>query len=778
MARRLAYAHSENDGGRREPLAEHLSLVAERAAEFAAHFGAPDEARAAGIFHDLGKYGEPFQKRLTGEAHGVDHWSAGAWAALRHYKTQGAALALAAQGHHVGLQRTDKPSLADLDPSRVSVRHPETTVSGADVGMALSRLHEDGLRLPAFEHSIADWGGLHSASFMLDVRMLFSALVDADYLATEAHFATGPDGVRRCRAPGPLLKAREALAVVEDHVAGLSRSKTASDVLMRLRADLFRACLDAAKGPQGLFTLSAPTGAGKTLAMLAFALQHAADWELRRVILVIPYLTIIEQTARVCRELFDERFGEHFVLEHHSLAGTRQEDREGGPADCDNEDEARRRARLLAENWDAPLIVTTSVQFLESLFASRPSACRKLHRIARSVVLFDEVQALPTRLAVPTLATVSRLAQRYGTTVVFATATQPAFTHLDAPVRTLCATGWQPAEIAATALDLFGRLRRTRVLRPDPARLTSWESLACELGRNEYRQALCIVNVKRHAIDLCRALQESDANGLFHLSTNMCPLHRERVLADVRSRLDSGAPCRLISTQCVEAGVDVDFPTVYRAWGPLEAIAQAAGRCNRNGRLARGEVHVFLPPDDGRRAYPTGAYRQAADIARIVLDARGVAPGDPIPIDDPMLFDEYYRALYDLTRIAQPTDGKAKELNDALALRDFAEVAKLYRLIPDDGINVLVPYDPKTWRHLAADVRESRLTARWMRTARPHTVSLFRPRPDDPIWRFLDPVPITRQAGSDQWFIYLREEDYDRQLLGLAPQGNPDTWIA
>jgi len=771
------YAHSGKQGGRWEPLVEHLALVAERATEFASAFQAGDEAKAAGLVHDLGKYGEAFQRRLRGETHGVDHWSAGAWAALQHYRENGVALALAAQGHHLGLQRGDRVSLRELAPSSIAATHPDVEVSGADIGVLRHRLEEDGLVLPAVARSVADFAQRERAAFMLDVRMLFSALVDADYLETEAHFAAGPDGVRRYRDPGPVLNPRKALAVVERHVAGLSQAKGVCDVLMGLRADLFRACLDAGERPQGLFTLSAPTGAGKTLAMLAFALRHAAEHQLRRIVLVIPYLTIIEQAAGVCRELFQERFGEHFILEHHSLAGTRQEDREGGQADCDNEDEARRRARLLAENWDAPIIVTTSVQFLESLFANRPSACRKLHRVARSVVLFDEVQTLDPRLAVPTLATLSRLSERYGTTVVFATATQPAFTHLDPEVSKQCAAGWRPAEIARPDLGLFGRLHRTRVRRPDPAQRTPWEELAGELARVERRQALCVVNVKRHAVALARALQEREADGLFHLSTSMCPLHRERVLAEVRQRLRDGAPCRLVSTQCVEAGVDVDFPTVYRAWGPLEAIAQAAGRCNRNGRAVCGEVRIFLPPDDGRRSYPTGAYRQAADIARIVLDARGVAPGDPIPIDDPTLFDEYYRALYDLTKIAQPTDGRARELNKAVERRDFAEVARLYRLIPDDGINVLVPYDLDAYHSLAAQVRDSHLSARWMRFARYHTVSLFRPRPDDAVWRFLEPVPIAKRNPSDQWFIYLREEDYDRRLLGLVPQECPDTWI-
>jgi CRISPR-associated helicase Cas3 len=483
---------------------------------------------------------------------------------------------------------------------------------------------------------------------MLDVRMLFSALVDADFIETEAHFNATPDGSKGYREPGPSLQADKVFPLLVSYLGQLAANSCASPEVNRLRRDLLAACLEAATLPQGLFTLTAPTGAGKTLSMLAFALRHALEHGLRRIVTVIPYLSIIEQTVREYHKVFalhfSAKYAEQYVLEDHSLAGTREGDRirRGEP---DTQTEAEEKRRYLAENWDAPIIVTTSVQFFESLFANRPSACRKLHRLARSVILFDEVQTFPVQLAVPSLATLSRLVERYGATVVFATATQPAFAHLDEFVRNYCVRGWQPQEIAKPDLRLFERGRRTRVAWPRLEKKTSWAELADQLS--QHGQALCVVNLKRHAIQLFDELKRLQLDGLFHLSTNMCPAHRGVVLDEVRQRLAKGMSCHLISTQCVEAGVDVDFPVVFRALGPLDAVAQAAGRCNRNGRAETGIVHVFLPKEEEASAYPDGTYRQAASVCRLFLSKYGAPRMD---IHVPELFEEYYRELYDLSR--------------------------------------------------------------------------------------------------------------------------------
>jgi CRISPR-associated endonuclease/helicase Cas3 len=526
-----------------------------------------------------------------------------------------------------------------------------------------------------------------------------------------------------------------------------------------MRTELLNACLGGGDSEQGLFTLTAPTGSGKTLCMLAFALRHAARHGLRRVVAVIPYLTIIDQTVREYATLLEplvgtDRTGE-YVLEHHSLAGSARREGQNG---ADSEDETTRRRRELAENWDVPVVVTTSVQFLESLFSNRPSACRKLHRLARSVILFDEVQTLPTNLAIPTLAALSRLSERYRATVVFATATQPAFTHLDEHVKQFCVNGWKPSEVVPASATLFSLTKRTTVVWPNLDHPTSWAELADQVISVPARQVLCIVNLKRHALALFAELQRRGIDGLVHLSTNMCPAHRRVTLVEVRSRLSGDRPCCLVSTQCVEAGVDVDFPEVFRGFGPLDAIIQAAGRCNRNHRRSTGTVHVFLPEEE---KYPDAAYEQGADVTRLILRQLGAAAMD---IDDPNLATRYYQELYSIGR---PQD-RRRELADAIKLQDFVGVASEYRLIPDDTINVLVPYDLAAYSELADEVRAARLNRRWILKARAHSVSLFRPKPEAPVRGYLEAVPLGKSEVADDWFIYLKPEHYSPHV-GLAP---------
>jgi CRISPR-associated endonuclease Cas3-HD len=753
--------HSQNGAGCVEHLRDHLESVAARAAEYAKAFGAHDEGNLTGLLHDVGKYGALFQRRLQGLEKGIDHWSAGAWTALMSYQRKGIAAALAIQGHHLGLQQASKDALRELDLRKLAERHPfNLKLSEPTQGILLERLRDDGLALPNpqdLPESV--YGGLQtpSAAAMLDVRMLFSALVDADFIETEAHFHGLPDCSKCYRDPGMLLDAEHALSILLAHLEEIAHKSQASAHVNQLRADLLDACLEAADSPQGVFTLTAPTGTGKTLSSLAFAVKHARVHRLRRIVIVIPYLSIIEQTVLTYRRAFNALLPpadlDRFILEHHSLTGTRgrPEGNAGGGYDPENENLAN--SRLLAENWDAPIIVTTSVQFLESLFSNRPSTCRKLHRLAESVVLFDEVQTLPTRLAIPTLATLSRLAERYRATIVFGTATQPAFTHLSNSVHEFSGCHWHPREIVPAQLELFKRAKRTHVNWPKMDCGTSWAELAEELSQHE--QLLCIVNLKRHALMLYEELGKHVSEGLFHLSTNMCPSHRMTILDAVRSLLELGKACRLVSTQCVEAGVDVDFPLVCRAFGPLEAITQASGRCNRNGRASNGCVQVFLPEEE---SYPDGSYRQAASVTRMLLKEHG-----DLDIDQPETFTRYYALLYDLSK----PENQGRELREAIKDQHFVRVAQEYRVIEKNAINVLVAYDHEVFRQLADEVRATGLSGSWIAKARPHAIGLFRPGPDDPIRRWLELVPLTKGAYSEEWFIYLNETHYhaDRGLI-------------
>jgi CRISPR-associated endonuclease/helicase Cas3 len=756
MKRSEYYSHS-HPSGRFLLLASHLQTVAKRAYEYAKPLGFEDEARITGLLHDLGKYGHLFQRRLRGEEHGIDHWSIGAWAALMQYKNLGIATALSIQGHHIGLQKADKDSFHELNPESLSRSYPmNLRLSETDYKTLLKRLKSDGLTLPDLTaQSASDPSTKEYAAAMLDIRMLFSTLVDADFIETEAHFQS-KDGLRKCYRPnGPPLQPDMALSVLLTHLQRVSEEHDASSNVLRMRTDLLEACRSAASQEQGLFTLTAPTGSGKTLSMLAFALEHAKTHSLQRVVMVIPYLSIIDQTANNYRDVFEKHFGGEevqYVLENHSLAGAHDEKRKS-----DDETDLRRIRDQLAENWDAPIVVTTSVQFLESLFSNRPSACRKLHRLARSIILFDEVQTLPLNIIVPTLATLSHLVKRYRSTAVFATATQPAFSELDAHVRQFCASGWTPHEIVAPGIKLYSRTKRTTVRWPQAEEKTTWEELAEAL--TAYQQVLCIVNLKRHALELFDRLLTLSDGGIFHLSTNMCPAHRRAVLEKVRECLNRDKACRLVSTQCVEAGVDVDFPIVYRALGPMDAIAQAAGRCNRNGRSKTGQVIIFQPDDSN--LYPPGAYSQAASVTSMLLQESNHPALD---IDDPELFNMYYRTLYSF----RDMENQAKELVEAIKRLDFVEVAKLYRVIDKAAVNVLVPYIDSNYEELKAEAEEKGLSRRWIARARPYTVGLYKPGKFE---YYLKPVPVSfgrMQGDSEEWFVYLIKEHYDN-ARGLVP---------
>lgn len=776
------WAHSSNGDGQGvcEPLRHHLQSVAERAERFASVFHAGEQARLAGLLHDLGKYADKFQDYLAGKAKRAgDHWSAGAFQALLQARELGTIPAMAISAHHGCLEylEVNLKRFALAIKKRLS---DDARVTESNHELLFERFIRDGLTLPQISSGISA-ESRHAVSAMLDARMLFSALVDADYLETEAHFNGNAHQPRVPRPPGPPLDHDKAIEAFERFVASVRQGRR-DDPLTPFREQLQETCRQRANDPQGIYTLSAPTGMGKTLAMLAFALYHAKKHNLRRIILVMPYINIIDQTAFIYRSIFspEQGFPEGFILEHHSLADDISDDK---PQEEEGEKDLR---RLLAENWDAPIILTTNVQFFESLFANRPSQCRKLHHIARSVVLFDEVQTIPTRLAVATLAAIARLTEpdgRYGVTAVFATATQPAFTVLHERVREYAESGWQPSEIVADATTIFqataGRVHVSwRDEEPTP-----WDTLAEELV--SHRQALCIVNLKRHAIALFKALSErlpeSEKSSLLHISTSLCPLHRREVLAEINRRLKDSEPVWLVATQCVEAGVDLDFPVVYRALGPLEAIAQAAGRCNRHGKRESGQLIVFQPPADEngtKRPYPPG-YEEA--VSATVFYIKQLRTRDARKLEtllsDPAGIADYYTLLYQMRGYADPKSNvrQERDLRDAIDAGDFEKVAKVYRLIDKSAIHVLVPYQPEYCQALLDEIGDQKgktgLLRAWIRKASRHSVDIFPPRKDSPIWNYLQPIeffsskrPSDAQTG---WYSLLPSLKYD-QKLGLV----------
>lgn len=672
------YAHTaEDDTGKRvddqnhwQLLKDHLQAVSVLARSFAAPLGLETEAELAGLLHDLGKYAKRFQDRLRDpHIHGINHWSAGAAAAL----TRGAlAAAFAIEGHHTGMPAFDEndreTGLECLKQRLLKLRQPTSAVEingfPETLSELLSRHAGDNPPLPSLPAAPAT----RDFATAFRIRMLFSCLVDADFLDTGRHFDPGQAELRRT----PALEAERALALL---LADLN-ARSADGEVNQLRRNLLADCLAAAARPPALFSLTAPTGSGKTLASLAFALAHAKTHGHRRVIVVIPYTSIIEQTAAVYRSVFEHTFGPHYVLEHHSALAPRERKED---LNHDAEDERLRRARLAQENWDAPLIVTTSVQFFESLFDHMPSQCRKLHNIARSVILFDEVQTLPLKLVPSLLSAVNLLVKDFGVTAVFGTATQPAF----AAAASAIEGGWSPAEISSAPRAMALALRRTRITRRPDDQCVNWQDLAPELAACP--RVLCVVNVRQHARDLFVALSGASTvadsrESCFHLSASMCPSHRQLKLAEIRRRLAGGEPCRLISTQLIEAGVDVDFPRVYRALGPLDSIVQTAGRCNREGRQPKpGEVIVFRPVD---HRLARGAYEQAAKVTEAFL-----AENPDADLHLPETYAAYFARLYGTLG---PQDKRADPAFDASAKLHFPAAARACRLVGEETRAVLV----------------------------------------------------------------------------------------
>lgn len=631
-----AYAHSANDAGAWHGLAEHLHAVAERSAQFADVFGARELGYWLGLWHDLGKFSPEFQRYLRGHAGSVDHKRVGARLA------QGTGLfALAIQGHHGGLRSTADFRNWLNDPDRRNARHETDALHLAS--RAMPKLWpQESPRLPA---GVTTHDEPRLASEFL-LRLLFSALVDADHLDTEAHFE--PERAERRRTHIEIAALWKRFAANHGELDG----QAADTPVNAVRRDVYRACLEAAEGRRGFYRLTAPTGAGKTLSCMAFALRHALKHGLRRVIVATPFISITEQTAQVYRDAFGPLGAA--VLEHHSGTHGR---------DPDEFDPGTERARLAAENWDAPIIVTTAVQLFESLFANTPSRCRKIHRLAGSVLILDEAQALPTHLLEPILDALRSLTTIGQASVVLSTATQPAFESISA-FREL-----QPVEIVPEPRRHFETLRRvTYGWRVDEG--WTWDRVAHDM--RSQTQALAIVNTRADAMDLLDALD--DANAL-HLSTRLCGAHRLNVIKDVKRRLAAGQPCRLVATQVVEAGVDLDFPLVLRALGPLDSIIQAAGRCNREGRLdAYGRVVVFRPK---HRRLPGGTYTTATDLTLAHVNA------DEFDSNDPSRWaGSYFQRL--LNSVALDRAG----IQDRRKAFDFPAVDREFRMI-DRGDEVV-----------------------------------------------------------------------------------------
>ena len=584
------YAHTaETAAGERDPnksrwqsLSTHLCNVADKAREFAESLGLADAAEQAGLLHDMGKYRVPFQEYLAGERPGSVETHHAVYGAALAFNRKWLGPAFAIAGHHAGLH-----NVSDLQAFVCGEKYDAISRIDPLVKRFETRLRKipEELAEPEFANPAKD-----KATTEFYVRMLFSCLVDADFLDTE-QFSAGRERNPVELDPPLLLKRLQAHRGTFD----------SSGELNQLRNRVFEDCLAKAAAPAGFFSLTVPTGGGKTLSSMAFGLEHARRHGMQRVIVVIPYLSIIEQNAAEYRKVLDPQ-NEGIVIEHHSAVVAKDDD----------DEQSRSPEELAAENWDAPVIITTSVQFIESLFANRTSKCRKLHNIANSVVLLDEVQTLPSHLLNPLLHILRDIEEHYRTSFVFSTATQPAFSRTPSLPNGFDAN--EVKEIVSQPGELFQKLGR--VIYEVRSTQNDWSELAEEWANEP--QALGVVNTRKQAAEWWALLRGQKLDGVLHLSSAMCADHRTKVLAEAQWRLENDKPCWLVSTQVVEAGVDIDFPLVYRALGPLDSIVQAAGRCNREGLLpGKGRVVVFRPKD---AKLPGGAYRAATDISSRLLD--------------------------------------------------------------------------------------------------------------------------------------------------------------
>ncbi len=701
----MIYAHSlkGRPTSEWEPLHNHLVNVASIAAGFGSVFDCAETARAAGLLHDIGKASAAFQAYLTqpsSNAKGPDHSTAGACEAAKAYPEQfGRMLGYAVAGHHAGL--SDFP---DLD-RRVRRKQIEPYPGWRALTGALP---DTTAIMPSRRPGGSSAAGF-GAAFL--TRMLFSCLVDADALAT-AHFLSDAAGEPIERDAH--LGLPELLDRLRAHMAALRAKAVHSDV-NTLRAQVLDHAIAVAGASPGLFTLTVPTGGGKTLASLSFALEHAVRHGLRRVVYVIPFTSIIEQTARVFRDALGT---EDSILEHHAsfdwdaAASVSAADSEGP--------DGMAKLRRVSENWDVPIVVTTAVQFFESLFANRRSRCRKLHNLARAVIVLDEAQTLPVHLLRPSLAALEELAGNYGASIVVCTATQPAWRRIDralpAEPPTALPIGAE-RELAPDPAGLFVRLKRVSVERmTEPV---ADASIAARFA--EQPQMLCIVNSRAHARDLYDLI--AHLPGATHLTTLMCPRHRRAVLEQARKALEDKQPMRLVATSLIEAGVDIDFPEVWRAAAGLDSINQAAGRCNREGLLASGRLVVFEPAE-AKPPHDLRVFWQAAQPA-LRLQA------DPLSIE---AVHRYFHELY-FTRgtnglDAARLDGQPWSIMQAIAERGrqaefpFASIAKAYRLIDDAAKPVIVPWDETARTTLARVAAMDRALGSDLRRLQQYVVTL------------------------------------------------------
>ena len=670
-------AHLSEDKCREQTLMEHLCGTAKMAGHFASKFDCEEQGRQIGAIHDLGKGTEAFQKRLLGGPK-VDHSTAGA-KELFLIKSKASILAsYCVAGHHSGLP--DGGTVADGAGTptlwgRMKKNIEDYSVVKNDFGKIV--LPEPPIKL------------LENKGFSLSfyTRMLFSCLVDADYLDTENFMQSGNVG----RFESDSIE--KLLCRLERYIEPWLQCK-AGDTIDAKRTEILKACLEKSQKPQGLFQLTVPTGGGKTVSSLAFALRHGVKHSLDRIIYVLPYTSIIEQNAEVFRSIL----GKENVLEDHYNV------------EIEDEDELK-RYQLAAENYDKPIVVTTNVQFFESLFSNKTSKCRKLHNFAKSIIIFDEAQMLPADYLLPCLRGISELVCNYHCTAVLCTATQPALKN------------YFPKEISESIYEIcpnmedqYDYFRRTKV--ENIGEITE-ENLIDSLYRQN--QVLCILNTRKEVNHVYEKLRDKELEGTYHLSTLMYPEHRKRVLKEIRERLQLNEKCRVVATSLIEAGVDVDFPSVFREIAGIDSIIQASGRCNREGRLPSEKCKTLFFSIQGQ-----GTKSLSNDIKQPVEVAKQIIRKYE-DVSDLKAINEYFKRLYkirgeglDAKQIIDQFENGAATLNFP-----FASVAKRFHLIEQETYTVFIAKDPCPMS-CEKELRQGEYSRQLMREVSHYCVNIYR----------------------------------------------------
>jgi CRISPR-associated endonuclease/helicase Cas3 len=701
-----------------QPLEEHLKNVAELSRRFADSFGAGDWGYLAGLWHDLGKFSQEFQNRLMAmndpETHieakpgRPDHSTAGAQHASFTFKEMGKLIAYTIAGHHAGLpdgKTNDSSCLHD----RLQKKIPD--YSGAPISLLQKELP---LKLPFILL------GQNRFSFQLSffTRMIYSCLVDADFLDTE-QFLEPEKSKWREGYPSLEVLDKNLQAYMRDLAQRASPTKVNLE-----RKRIFDNCLNASECKPGLFSLTVPTGGGKTLASMAFGLKHALKYNLKRIIYVIPYTSIIEQNA----DVFRKALGEKAVIEHHSNFEPPEEDR---------------WSRLAAENWDAPIIVTTNVQFFESLFSGRSSRCRKLHNIAESVVILDEAQMLPVPLLKPCLEAIKELSNNYRTTIVLCTATQPALSKSAEFKDGLAGI----REITSDPVSLYFSFKKVKI---NYLPTLSNQDLGNMLL--EHRQVLNICNTRRQARETFELIGLEA--GVFHLSALMCPAHRTSVFGKIRQMLQTGESCRVVSTQLIEAGVDIDFPVVFRSIAGIDSIAQAAGRCNREGLLpGKGQTYIYSPES----GLPPGYFRLTAQTAQEVMRHYQ----DPLSLK---AVKEYFQTLYWLKGDYLDESQILKIILDGNRTGDypFRTIDQKFKIIQDYMEPIIVPWNAEA-DSLIRELRYTEYPGAAARKAQRFTIQI----PPQTFFKLLSEGAVER---IQERYNVLTNKDIYREDLGLCPE--------